>query len=181
MIIHLDTDNPKSIEQKVQELILKKLYIKVDDAKIFINKEDYIELILKDVVAIAKADFDIDKALKFALKEQEGYRSIPDTKKLELAETSAELQVEIEAYQAFLTDKKDKMTDDEIYTDVFLTLNSEAEFLEKKLHELLIEALGQKLSEEEAASMHFDRWSLLDNFAYYIKFKIGRASCRERV
>ena len=181
MIIHLDSDNPKSIEQKVQELILKKLFIKVDDEKIFIKKEDFISLILKDLIAIAKADFDLDKALKIALKEQEGYRSIPDTKKNELEEASVEFQVEIEAYQAYLTDKKDKMTDDEIYMDVFLTLNSETEFLEKKLHELMMDALGQKMPEDETPPFGMDRWSLLDNFAYYIKFIASNETIDEAV
>ncbi|MCX6250333.1 MAG: hypothetical protein NTX61_06235 [Bacteroidetes bacterium] len=181
MIIHLDSDNPKPIEQKVQELILKKLFIKVDDDKIFINKEDFISLILKDVIAIAKADFDLDKALKIALDEQEAYRSFPDKKKKELEDASLEFQVEIEAYQAYLTDKKDRMTDDEIYMEVLLTLNSETEFLDRKLHELMMDALGQKMPEDETPPFGLDRWSLLDNFAYYIKFIASNETIDEAV
>jgi hypothetical protein len=87
MIIHLDSDNPKPIERKVQELILiKKLYIKVDDEKIFIDKEDFIALILNDVIALAVSDYDIDLALQLSIEMHPEYKIIPDIKKKELEE-----------------------------------------------------------------------------------------------
>lgn len=169
MIVHIDSDNPKSLEQKVQELILKKLYIKVDDEKIFIDKEDFIGLILIDVISIAKADFDIDEALLIALEEQVQYQSIPDTKRNELVEATNEFQVEIEAYQFYLDGLEDELDEDEIYMEVLLILNSEFELLQKKLHNLMMDSLGRKLSEEDAKAMGADRWSLLDNFANQVK------------
>lgn len=181
MIVHIDSDNPKSIEQKVQELILKKLYIKVDDEKIFINKEDFIALILRDITSLAKVDFNLDKALKMALEEQKVYQTIPDTKRNELEEASVEFQVEIEAYQTYLNALKNKIPDDDIYMDVLFILNSETELLEKKLHELMIESLSLKLSEEDAAAMQFDRWSLLDNFARYVKFIASNETINDAV
>ena len=48
MIVHTDSNNPKPIEQKVRELILNKLYYKVDNEQIFIDKEVFISLILMD-------------------------------------------------------------------------------------------------------------------------------------
>ena len=98
MIIHLDSDNPKPIEQKVQELILQKLFIKVDDEKIFINKEEFIASILKDIIIIAQAEFDMEEALKVALKSQPAYKEHSEIKMNELNEVAEEFAVEIEAY-----------------------------------------------------------------------------------
>ena len=81
MIIHTDSDNPKPIEQKVRELIFTKLYFKVDKEQIFIDVEDFINLIMMDVIAIARSEYDIDKALKIALKEQPHYNAAPQTKR----------------------------------------------------------------------------------------------------
>lgn len=180
MIVHLDSDNPKSIEKKVQELILKKLFIKVDDEKIFINKEVYISLILRDIIVIAKAEFDIDEALAIALHEQKEYQTIPDTKRTELEETSMEFQVEIEAYQFYL-DVVDDIGNDEIYNEIQLILNSETEFLQKKLHELIMDSLGKKLSEVDTTLLGSDRWSLLDTFANQVKLIASNDTIDEAV
>ncbi|RYG10804.1 MAG: hypothetical protein EOO07_21575 [Chitinophagaceae bacterium] len=170
MIIHLDSDQPKQIEQKVQKLILKKLFIKVDDEKIFIDKHDFINLILLDVIALAKSDGDIDKSLELALQFQPHYQESPDIKRVELEEALSEFEVEVDAYKLYLNDLEEGITEDEIYLDVLSMLNSERELLEKRLHELMMEALSLKLSEEDARMMGFDRWSLLDNFSHYVRF-----------
>lgn len=169
MIIHLDTDNPKSIEQKVQELILKKLYIKVDDAKIFTNKEDFIELILKDVIVVSKAEFDLDKALKIALKEQQEYRSIPDTKKNQLEEVSIEFAVEIDAYIMYLSGLGEGLSDDELYMNVLTVLNCDPDFFEKKMQELIMESLSQKFSEAEAEQKGLDYDLLISTYSSHVK------------
>lgn len=169
MIIHTDSGNPKPIEQKVRELILKKLYIKVDDEKIFIDKEDFIALILRDIIAIAKADYDMDSALEIALEEQNEYATIPDTKRNELEEAAMEFDVEIEAYKTYLEAVEENRSDDNIYMGILLILNSEFELLEKRLRELMIESLGLKISEDDAYKMKVDRQSLLDNYANYVK------------
>ena len=49
----------KSLEQKVQELILKKLFIKVNEDELIISKVDLIVLILRDLITLAKSNFDI--------------------------------------------------------------------------------------------------------------------------
>ena len=169
MIIHLDSDQPKQIEQKVQELILKKLFIKVDDEKIFIDKHDFINLILLDVIALAKGDGDIDKSLELALQFQPHYQASPEVKRVELEEAANEFEVEIDAYKLYLNDLEEGITEDEIYLDVLSMLNSERELLENRLHELMMDALGRKLSEADARMMGFDRWSLLDNFSHYVR------------
>ena len=170
MILHVDSDHPKPIEQKVRDLILKKLYVKVDDNQIFIDKEIFIAMILMDVIAIAKADYDLDKALKIALKEQPHYAKMPDVKRNELSEAAVEFEMEVEAYKYFLDLKKDKTDELEIYDAVLMTLNSDEELLTKRLHELLMESLGSRLSEQDALSIGIDRWSLVDNFSRYVKY-----------
>ena len=169
MIIHLDSENPKSIEQKVQELILKKLYIKVNDEYIFIDKEEFIQLILDDIIVIAKADYDMSQALKIALVEQVKYKDNPAGKKIELKDTLNEFATEIEAYKSYLDNLEEEMDELDIYDDVLSILNSDYDLLLAKLHEIMIEALGRRLSESDAEKMGSDRWSLLDNFANQVK------------
>jgi len=181
MIIHLDSDNPKPIEQKVRELILKKLYIKVDDEKIFIDKEDFIALILNDVIAIAVSDYDIDSALQLSIEMQPEYKTVPNVKKKELEEALDEFENEVNAYRAYLDDKEDNVPDDEIYTNVLLILNSEREVLEKRLHELMMESLGRRLSEEDAKSVNATRYQLLDMYANQIKLLASYKNIDETV
>ena len=169
MIIHLDSENSKSIEQKVQELILKKLYIKVNDEYIFIDKEEFIGLILSDVIAIAKADYDMEEALKIALKKQLKYKDNPRGKKTELVDTLNEFATEIEAYKSYLDNVAEDMDDLGIYDEVLSVLNSDYDLLIAKLQEIMIEALGRRLSESDAEKMGVDRWSYLDSFANHVK------------
>lgn len=168
MIIHTDSTNPKSIEQKVRELILNKLFFKVDDSQIFIDKEDFISLILTDVVAIAKSQYDLDKALKIALKEQPHYKEAPDAKRNELAETSEQFGIEVDAYLHYLDLAKEHVDDDTIYDGVFFILNSDSELFTKKLHELMMLAVDRKVPQME--DPNFDRESLIDSFANQVRF-----------
>lgn len=169
MIIHPDTPNRKPIEQKVRELILKKLYVKVDDELLFIDKEDFIGLILTDVIAIAKADFDMDDALKIALKEEENYQSMPEVKRNQLEETLSDFDVEIDAYRVYLDGLEEGLSEEDMFLDVLLVLNSETELLVKRLHQLMVKSLARKFAEQEAKSLGVDRWGLLDVFANQVK------------
>jgi len=179
MIIHLDSDNPKPIEQKVQKLILQKLFIKVDDDKVLINKEDYVSIILKDVIVIAKAEFDLDKALKIALKEQEEYRSIPDIKKNRLEEVSIEFAVEIDAYIMYLSGLGEGLSDDELYMNVLTILNCDPDCFEKKMLELIMESLSQKFSEAEAEKKGLDYNLLLSTYSSHVKVLASNDSAEE--
>ncbi len=181
MILHLDSDNPKSIEQKVQELILKKLYIKVNDDYIFIGKEEFIQLILNDVIVIAKADYDMDEALKIALREQINYKDNSQGKKTELVNTLEEFATEIEAYKSYLNNVEEDMDDLDIYDDVLSILNSDYDLLIAKLQEIMIEALGRRLSKSEAEKMGVDRWGYLDSFANHIKLIATNDSLEDAV
>jgi len=169
MIIHIDSDNPKPIEQKVRELILQKLFIKVDDSKIYIDKEVFIDLILQDVTAIAKANYNIDKALKIAIKEQPRYKTIPDVKRNELEEAVEEFGDEIDAYRNYLDLKKEEVDDLKIFDQVRFILNSDEDFLEKKLYDLMVDSVGLKISVESAIKMGADRQLLLETYANYVK------------
>lgn len=169
MIVNLDSKNPKSIEQKVNELILKKLYIKVNDELIFIEKETFISLILRDIIVLATSDFDLDTALSMSLELQPEYKADPHIKRNELEEASNEFAYEIDAYRFFLEAVDEKMPEDDIYDDVLSILNSEHELLEKRLHELMMESLGKRLSEEDAISLKTTRHQILDVFANQVK------------
>src|SRR5690606_10565914 len=126
------------------ELILKKLYIKVNDELIFIEKETFISLILRDIIVLATSDFDLDAALSMSLELQPEYKADPHIKRNELEEASNEFAYEIDAYRFFLEAVDEKMPEDDIYDDVLSILNSEHELLEKRLHELMMESLGKR-------------------------------------
>lgn len=168
MIIHTDSDNRKPIEQKVRELIFTKLYFKVDKEQIFIDVEDFINLIMMDVIAIAKSGYDIDKALKIALKEQPHYNAAPQTKRNELEEAAEQFAIEVDAYYNYLDAKKEQQDDDSIYDTVSFILNSDDELITKRLHEVMMEAIERRVPEMD--DPNFDRESLIDSFANQVRF-----------
>jgi hypothetical protein len=168
MIIH-NSDNPKPIEQKICELILKKLYVKIDDSQIFIDKEIVISLILKDIITVAKADCNIEKALKIALKEQPQYKNSPDSKRAEITQAAEEFAIEVEAYRYYLDLKKEKADELEMYDAVLMTLNSDEELLTKRLQEIISEAIGLFITEEVAFAKRSSRDQLISTYAYHIK------------
>lgn len=168
MIIHTDSDNPKPIEQKVRELILRKIYFKVEKEQIFIDVENFINLILIDVITIAKSEYDIDKALKIALKEQPQYNAAPQTKRNEMEEAAEQFAIEVDAYYHYLDAKKQQQDDDSIYDTVSFILNSDDELLTKRLHEVMMEAIERRVPEMD--DPNFDRESLIDSFANQVRF-----------
>jgi len=168
MIIHTDSDNPKPIEQKVRELILRKIYFKVEKEQIFIDVENFINLILIDVITIAKSEYDIDKALKIALKEQPQYNAAPQTKRNEMEEAAEQFAIEVDAYYHYLDAKKQQQDDDSIYDTVSFILNSDDELLTKRLHEVMMEAIERRVPEMD--DPNFERESLIDSFANQVRF-----------
>lgn len=168
MIIHTDSDNPKPIEQKVRELIFTKLYFKVDKEQIFIDIETFINMILMDVIAIARSEYDIDKALKIALKEQPHYNSAAQTKRNELEEAADQFAIEVDAYYNYLEAKKEQQDDDSIYDTVNYILNADDELITKRLHEVMMEAIERRVPEMD--DPNFDRESLIDSFANQVRF-----------
>ena len=179
MIIHTDSDNPKTIEQKVRELIFAKLYFKVDKEQIFTDIENFINLILMDVIAIARSEYDIDKALKIALKEQPHYNAAPQTKRNELEEAADQFAIEVDAYYHYLESKKVMIDDDTIYDGVFYILNSDDELVTKRLHELMMQAIERRVPEMD--DPNFDRESLIDLFAKQVRFIASNKTIDEAV
>jgi len=162
MIIHTDSDNPKPIEQKVQKLIFTKLFFKVDDEQIFIDKENFIRLILFDVIAIAAGSYDIDEALKIAL-----------------VEAAEQFAIEVDAYYHYLDSKNDQVDDDTIYDGVSYILNSDDELVTKRLHEIMMQAVARKVPEMDDPK--FDRESLIDSFANQVRFIASNETIDEAV
>jgi hypothetical protein len=159
----------KSLEQKVQELILKKLYIKVDEDELVIDKANFVLLILRDLISLAKSDFDIEDALKLMLEENEKYRAIPEIKRRELQQSAVEFKVEADAYRTYLACLKADKPDELILSEVHNGLNSEPELLDQKLRDLIIESLSDKITEEQTAPMGIDRWELIGKYCDYIQ------------
>ena len=169
MIIHTDSDNPKPIEQKVQKLIFTKLFFKVDDEQIFIDKENFIRLILFDVIAIAAGSYDIDEALKIALEIQPHYKAAPETKRNELVEAAEQFAIEVDAYYHYLDSKNEQVDDDTIYDGVSYILNSDDELLTKRLQETFSEALALFITDEVAVAKQTSRELLISTYAQYVK------------
>lgn len=181
MIIHTDSDNPKPIELKVRELIFTKLYFKVDKDEIFIDIEKFINLILMDVIAIAKSEYDIDKALRIALKEQPHYNAAPQTKKNELEEAAEQFAIEVDAYYHFLDSVNEQIDDDTIYDGVSYILNSDDELFTKRLQEVISEALAIFITEEVAVAKQTSRDLLINTYAHYVKLIASNDSIDDAV
>jgi hypothetical protein len=175
MIIHLDSDNPKPLEKKIQDLILRKLFIKVDDEKIFIDKEDFVNLIYIDIWAIAKADYDMDVALKLAIDKQPHYKEMLDTKRNELSEAIDEFSVEIDAYLTYLDMLKEDEDELDIFDNVLSVLNSDEEVLQARLYQIIYTSLDRKIEDEEFEQSGIDKQQYVENFTTYI-FVIGGSS-----
>jgi hypothetical protein len=175
----IDPDSTKSLEKRVTEAFLRKLYYKVDDEQIFIDKEVFIQLILKDIIAIAKGQYDIDKALKFALKEHPDYKDAPATKRNELVEAAEQYAIEVDAYFHYLDSIKENSDDDSIYDEVFFILNSDDDLVSKRLHEVMMQAIERKVPEMD--DPEFDRDSLIDSFANQVRFIASNETIDEAV
>lgn len=169
MIVHLHSDNPKPIEQKVQELILKKLYIKIDDDLVFIDKAEFVKLILNDIMVLARANFNIDNALELALQNQVQYKEISHVKRNELEQILTDFKVEIQAYKSYLNDLTLEYTDEEIFADVLFLLNIEVSLLHKRLQELMIQSLSNNDLVHNAQKLNVTEWDLLVHYANQIK------------
>jgi len=140
-------DLNKPLEQRVREAILKKLYVKVDSTDISMDKEAYIALLLEDIAAIAKAEYDTDKALKSILKKNKNEIANPILKKQELEIINENYTYEIDAYLEYVNSKKEKnLSDDQIVENVYFILNSEIELLEKRISEVLSEYLKNQFN-----------------------------------
>lgn len=172
MIVHLETDNPKSINQKVNELILRKLFIKVDDEKIFIDKDEFVDLIFNDVVAIAKADCDMEEALKIALVLQPHYENITGTKRVELSEALEEFRNEIDAYSLYLEMVDGDEEELDIYDSVLSILNSDEEVLQARLYQMYFSSLDKRIEDDLAPESQINRHDVIENYIPYI-FIIG--------
>ena len=181
MIIHTESDNPKSIEQKIKELILRKLYIKVRDEYIFVDKEEFISMILKDIIILARSKQNIDLALKAALKYQPEYKKIPDVRKNELQEALDEFKVEVLAYEFYLYDIENGTADDEMYMNVLDVLNSEHKLLEKKLHEIMMISLSRRVHENDITDPNVTKEQIVDVFANQVKLIASYDSIEESV
>ena len=160
--------NEKSLEQRVQELILKKLFIKVNEDELIIDKVDFILLVLRDLIALAKSNFDLEKALNLALEENEEYREVPEIKLNQLKQSAVEFRIEAEAYRAYLISQAENKPDALILSEVHTTLNSEPELLNRKIREVICESLNEKITDDQVAPTGIDRWELISKYSDYI-------------
>ncbi|WP_139423892.1 hypothetical protein [Chryseobacterium mulctrae] len=159
----------KPIVERVKNLILRKLNLKVRDELIFIDKNVFLQLILKDIIILAIADTDIEKALKIALSENSAYRDNPDIRKNELAEAAEEFKIEVLAFSDFLNNLEENMDDEDIYDCVLSILNSEDELLHGKILEVIrpkIESFFQPVLIEFGED---DYQSVVHNSLYYVQ------------
>ena len=169
MIIHLDNENSRGIDEKVIDLITEKLFVTVDDEQIFIDKDAFVTLILLDVCALAKANSNIEDALKIALINQPQYKEIPDSKRTELVEALEQFPYEVDAFKYYLKAIKEGVSYDEIYLGVIKILNLDVNTLYKRLHEIMIESLDNKISNEDAVTAGVNKMKIIDNHATYIR------------
>ena len=143
MLIHPEPDKRKSIEQRIKGLICRQLLFRVDEEQIFIDKEDFVDLLYLDIIALAKADCEIETALEIAIAQQPHYSQIRESKVQVLQETQTLYMIEINAYMEYLECTKDGLEDDEIYEMVLETLSADEDILHDKMEEMLFYHFSQ--------------------------------------
>ena len=89
--------------------------------------------------------------------------------------------MEIDAYQVYLEGLEENISEEEIFFEVLLILNSETELVDKRLHELMMQSLARRVSEEDAKSANIDRWGMLDVFANQVKLIASNETIDEAV
>lgn len=156
----MQTQSPEIIEQKVRDLITKKLYTKIEEDKLLTSAADFNALI-NDIILLAHANNDIYQALGFEVEDE--------SRRIDLEVVAAEYAPEIAAYSFYLEAMQTETNEEDIYDGVFLALNSDTKLLERRLHQLMMQSLSVRVSEEDANMLGVDRWALISNFANQVK------------
>lgn len=160
----------KTTEQKVHQLILQKLYFKVDDDQIFIDKQVFVEILLSDIIALAINRCNIGKAVRYRSKQYgKGVKSKNDLM-VELQQIIDEFSSELDAYLVYLDCLELGFEEYEIINLVNYSLNLDTEFLQKKMHQLMMQSLWPRLSNEDALATGSTKEQLIDVFATNIRF-----------
>jgi hypothetical protein len=168
----MQTQTPEIIEQKVRELITKKLYAKVEEEKLLTSPSDIL-LLIDDIVLLAQSDNDIYQALGFELDDE--------SRRIDLEVVAAEYAPEVAAYSFYLDAMKTETNEEDIYDGVFLALNSDTKLMERRLHQLMMQSLSGRVSEVDANALGVERWALISNFANQVKLIASHESIAEAV
>lgn len=166
------SEQAKNVEKKVRELIVRKLFTKVDEEHLFRSQEE-VDLLVDDIVLLAKCDSNIAEAMGFDLDDE--------SRRIDLETVVSEYSSEIAAYSFYLSALEVETGEEDIYDGVFLALNSDSRLLEKRLNQLIMVSLSARVLEQDAEALGVDRWALIANFANQVKLIAGSESMEEAV
>lgn len=167
----MQTHSPEIIEQKVRELITKKLFIKEEER--FLNNPGAMTALMEDIVLLAKSDNDVFQAMN--------YDESDESRRIDLELVAADYAPEVAAYSFYLAAMETETSEEEIYDGVFLALNSDEKLLERRLHQMMMQSLSFRVSEQDAEALGVDRWALISNFANEVKLIASHESIAEAV
>ena len=117
--------------------------------------------------------------MKIALIEQPHYKDATESKRNQLVEAAEQFAIEVDAYYHYLDSKKEQTDDDKIYDGLFFILNSDDDLFTKRMHEVMMQAIGCKVP--ETGDPTFDRYSLIDSFANQVRFIASNETIDEAV
>lgn len=159
----------KDLHQRIKNLMLRKLLLKIREELVFIDKHQFAELIYADIVTLSEADSDIDKAMEIAQKKDPKYLRSPNSKRIELVEAAEEFEIEISAYSHYLENVDDEIDDEENYDDVLYILNNDDDLLHNKILQLISPKVEKFFQSGTNQFTHQQFELLVDNSLYYIK------------
>lgn len=170
MIIFKNLDSRESLEKQIKELILRKLFIKINKEYVLdaVAPERYVELLLSDIVLLAESDGDLKKALH-AFSKQHPDRPT-SVKEIEFQDILQNYTLELEAYEVYLDELAEGLPYEEIYNNALSTVNADEELLERRLFELIETAVSRRVSQADADRLKITKESLTVEYAARIKY-----------
>lgn len=156
----------KSSAQKVKEIFLRKLLVKIQGIELLIAPELYVEMLLDDIILLAEQQGDIEKAIE--IRVQQGKPR--DIIRVTLNEALSDFGIEVNAYMHYLQLLEDKkLLKRDIEAIMMKIINDEPAHLRARLHEILREDLGNRITEQQAREIGYKKEDLLFLLAYQIE------------
>ncbi|MEG1615560.1 MAG: hypothetical protein RR202_01215 [Bacteroidales bacterium] len=156
----------KSSAQKVKEIFLRKLLVKIKGMELVIAPELYVELLLDDIILLAENQGNLKTAIDVRVSQGKP-RNIME---ITLKEVTDDFGIEVKAYMHYLSLLEDKkLLKRDIEAIMMKLVNDEPAHLRARIHEILREHLSQLISEAQARQIGYKKEDLLFLLAYQIE------------
>ena len=156
----------KSTEEKIKEIFLRKLAVKIQGIKLEIAESLYLQYLFDDIVLLAETEMNLELAIekKYESIKEENPDLDLDKKIIDetLRSVLAEYKSEIEVYNDYFSKKNNpKILKRQLYTEILKKLNDEPKHLTARLHEILRYHLSPMVENVDTDKMGLSKEDLL--------------------